>query len=165
MIDDIEEKMYDFEISKKNNLIFYGIPAPKKETRTSLTQTIQDIIHINLNITRDIAIESVNRISKGPEVRGCRPILVCFSHFKDKEEIFKKSKLLKTSSSIFVTEDMSKKTREARQELQKYLVNLAKTNPSKKAVIRYDKLYIDGAIFVFSEVEGMVVPQQGQRAM
>ena len=47
MIDDIEEKMYDFEISKKNNLIFYGIPASKKETRNSLTQTIQDIIHIN----------------------------------------------------------------------------------------------------------------------
>eukprot|EP00090_Calanus_glacialis_P032737 TRINITY_DN54248_c0_g1_i1.p1 TRINITY_DN54248_c0_g1~~TRINITY_DN54248_c0_g1_i1.p1 ORF type:complete len:177 (-),score=50.20 TRINITY_DN54248_c0_g1_i1:75-545(-) len=55
---------------------------------------------------------------------------------------------------------MSKKTREARHELQKYLVNLARSSPSKKVVIRYDKLYIDGAVYVFSEEEGRVLPQQ-----
>ena len=152
--------MYDFEISKKNNLIFCGIPAPRSESRNSLTQTIQEVVHINLQITREIAIDSVNRMLKGPEVKGCRPILVTFSYFKDREEVFKKSKLMKTCSSIMITEDMSKKTREARHELQKYLVNLARSSPSKKVVIRYDKLYIDGAVYVFSEEEGRVLPQQ-----
>ena len=161
MIDTIEEKMYDYEISKKNNLIFYGIPAPRNETRASLTQTIQDIIHINLQITRDISVDSVHRVLKGPEVRGCRPVLATFAYFKDRNEVFKKSKLMRTNSSIMITEDMSKKTREARHELQKYLVHLARSSPSKKAVIRYDKLYVDGEVFVFSEEEGKVVPQHG----
>lgn len=73
MIDNIEEKMYDFEVSKKNNLIFHGIPAPRNETRRSLTNTIEDIIKGELNIKRDIQIESVHRILKGPDIR-VRPL-------------------------------------------------------------------------------------------
>ena len=95
-----------------------------------------------------------------PEVRGCRPVLVTFSYYRDREEVFKKSKLLQTNCSILVTEDMSKKTREARYELQKYLVKLARSRPSKKAQIRYDKLYVDGQVFVYSEEERRVVPYQ-----
>ena len=160
-LEDIEEKLYDFELSKKNNLIFYGIPAPRNETRVSLAKTIQDIVHNVLNITREVHIEVAVRMKKGPEVRGCRPVLVTFSYFKDREEIFQKSKLLQTNCSILVTEDMSKKTREARYELQKFLVKLARSKPSKKCFIRYDKLYVDGAVFVYSEEENSVVPYQG----
>ena len=151
MIEVIEEKMYDFEIGKKNNLIMYGIPAPKNETRHSLASAVQDIIHNILNITRDISIETAVRMMKGPEVKGCRPVLVTFSYFKDRMEIFQKSKLLQTNCSILVTEDMSKKTREARYELQKFLVKLARSRPSKKAQIRYDKLYVDGQVLKFVE--------------
>ena len=162
MIENIEEKMYDFEVSKKNNLIFYGIPAPRNETRHSLAKTLQDILHSVLNITREVHMESAVRLMKGPEVRGCRPVLVTFSYYKDREEIFQKSKLLQTNCSILVTEDMSKKTREARYELQKFLVKLARSRPSKKAFIRYDKLYVDGSVFVFSEEERRVVPHHSQ---
>ena len=31
-LDRVQEKMYDFEINKKNNLIFYGIPGETRET-------------------------------------------------------------------------------------------------------------------------------------
>ena len=61
IIDSIEEKLYDFEVGKKNNLIFYGIPAPRNESRYSLTKTIQDILHNVLNITREIHLESASR--------------------------------------------------------------------------------------------------------
>lgn len=161
LIENIEEKMYDFEISKRNNLIFYGIPAPRNETRHSLAKTIQDIVQNVLNITRDIQIETAIRLMKGPEVRGCRPVLVTFSYFRDRDEIFQKSKLLQTNCSILVTEDMSKKTREARYELQKYLVKLARSRPSKKAQIRYDKLYVDGMVYVYNDEEKQVVPYEG----
>ena len=67
-IENIEEKMYDFEVGKKNNLIFYGIPAPRNETRHSLAKTIQDIVHNVLSITREPQIEAAVRMSKGPEV-------------------------------------------------------------------------------------------------
>lgn len=32
----IQEKMYDFEVNKRNNLLFYGIREEKKETPTEL---------------------------------------------------------------------------------------------------------------------------------
>ena len=31
-VDDINEKMYDFEVNKRNNLIFYGITGEQRET-------------------------------------------------------------------------------------------------------------------------------------
>ena len=43
-IENIEEKLYDFEMTKKNNLIFYGIPAPRNETRHSLSKAIEVIL-------------------------------------------------------------------------------------------------------------------------
>ena len=45
-IENIEEKLYDFEMTKKNNLIFYGIPAPRNETRHSLSKAIEVILVI-----------------------------------------------------------------------------------------------------------------------
>ena len=35
-IDDINEKMYDFEVNKRNNLIFYGIVGEHRETPSML---------------------------------------------------------------------------------------------------------------------------------
>ena len=37
---------------------------------------------------------------------------------------------------------------------------MARSRPSKKAQIRYDKLYVDGQVFVYSEEERRVVPYQ-----
>ena len=56
----------------------------------------------------------------GPEVRGCRPVLVNFETFKDREMVLRQGKALKRAS-IDVTEDFSKKTRETRQELRKFM--------------------------------------------
>ena len=61
MIENIEEKLYDFEVGKKNNLIFYGLPSPRNESRHSLTHKIQNILQKILNITRPISLESVSR--------------------------------------------------------------------------------------------------------
>ena len=100
MIDNIQEKMYDYENTKKNNLIFYGIPTHKGETSSKLLITIQDIIKNQFTIARDISIESVNRVLNGPEVMGCRPVLVTFSKFKDKSEVLQKSKFVQKPSSV-----------------------------------------------------------------
>ena len=39
-VDDINEKMYDFEANKRNNLIFYGIPNEARETHSMLQQKV-----------------------------------------------------------------------------------------------------------------------------
>ena len=40
-VEEINEKMYDFEANKRNNLIFYGIPNEIKETQPVLLQKIK----------------------------------------------------------------------------------------------------------------------------
>ena len=65
----------------------------------------------------------------GPEVRGCRPVLVNFAHFRDREEVLSKSKLLR-GTNVYITEDLSRKVREHRNELTKFMreVNFEKNN-------------------------------------
>ena len=65
------------------------------------------------------------------------------------------------NSVISVTEDFSRKTREARQELRKFLRLVKKSNPERRCFLQYDKLYIDGKLFLYSEVTGQVEEQSG----
>ena len=106
-------------------------------------------------MARDVGLQSVSRLYTGPEVQGCRPVLVTFENFKDKEDVFQASKLLR-KSVISVTEDFSKKTRESRQELRKFMRHVKKNNPEKRCHLQYDKLYIDGKIFIYNDMSGQV---------
>ena len=65
------------------------------------------------------------------------------------------------NSIISVTEDFSRKTREARQELRRFLRLVKKSNPERRCLLQYDKLYIDGKLFIYSEVTGQVEEQSG----
>ena len=121
------------------------------------------MMKIQLKIQKDIGVEIVNRVLNGPEVLGCRPVLVCFSSFKERQEVLERATSNKKSTTFSVTEDMSRKTREARQQLRRFLVKIKKRNPEKKCFLQYDKLYVDGRIYVYSAQEGKVVPQHGQR--
>ena len=53
-------------------------------------------------------------------MHGCRPSLVTFETFKDREDVLKNAKAL-MRSNVTVTEDLSKRTRESRQELRKFM--------------------------------------------
>ena len=116
VMDNMQDKIYEFETNKKNNLIFYGVPSEERETGERLLAKIQDVIRNNLNICREGLVSYANRMYTGPEVLGYRPVLVSFHNFKDREEVLQNSKFLKTSA-LSVTEDLSKKTRETRQEM------------------------------------------------
>ena len=35
-VESIQEKMYDFEVNKRNNLLFYGIKEDRRETPAEL---------------------------------------------------------------------------------------------------------------------------------
>ena len=159
----------------RNNLIFYGVPQEERETSERLLSKvtlhlsvysefnlnvviffqIKDLIKAHLKVARDVGVQSVSRLYTGPEVQGCRPVLVTFENFKDKEDIFQASKLLR-KSVISVTEDFSKKTRESRQELRKFMRHVKKTNPEKRCHLQYDKLYIDGKIYLYNDSLGQV---------
>ena len=65
------------------------------------------IIRTTLMLKREMVIKKASRIYTGPEVSGCRPLLVTFEDFKDREEVLRKTAMLK-GSNIHVTEDMSR---------------------------------------------------------
>ena len=55
-----------------------------------------------------------------------------------------------------MTEDLSKRTRESRQELRKFMRNIKKRNPERHCLLEYDKLFVDHSVFVWNDIEGQV---------
>ena len=64
-IDDIQEKMYDFEQNKRNNLIFYGVPGEDRENRDDLRIKIANLLRLHLNMRREIPISKASRMLTG----------------------------------------------------------------------------------------------------
>ena len=91
----------------------------------------------------------------GPEISGSRPVLVTFENFKDREEVLRKGKLSK-NSNIHISEDISKRTRETRAELRKFMRKIKKSNPDATCFMQYDKLYVNNKIYVFNDLQGRV---------
>ena len=56
LLEKIQDKLYDFDVNKKNNLIFNGIARQNGEDVAKLTGLVQDIIKRKLNISRFIDI-------------------------------------------------------------------------------------------------------------
>ena len=92
----------------------------------------------------------------GPEVGGCKPVLVTFEEYRDRDEVLRKSNTLK-GSGLSVTEDMSRRVREARTELRKFMRDLKKSNPAATCHVQYDKLFVNHRCYVWSESQARVV--------
>ena len=75
LVENIQEKMYEFESNMKNNLILYGISQEERETGEMLSNKVREIIRTHFKIARDVVLTNVSRIYTGPEVQGCRPVL------------------------------------------------------------------------------------------
>ena len=85
-IENIQEKMYDFEVNKRNNLLFYGIKEDRRETPSELLSKvrpvsersstfplqIRSVLRDSFTLKREITISSASRMFSGPDVGGCR---------------------------------------------------------------------------------------------
>ena len=123
---------------------------------SEILHKVKEIIRTQLSMQRQVVVTRVSRMFTGPKVSGCRPVLVTFESFRDKEDVLASSKVSMGRSAVTVTEDLSQKTREARQELRRFMREVRKINPEKRCFLKYDKLFIDGKMFVYSEAEGRV---------
>ena len=74
---------------------------------------------------------------------------------QDKEEIMRKTKFLK-GSSVYVGEDFSKRVRDQRHELQKFMKMMRGRRPAARFSLRYDKLFVDRDVFIFNDLTGQV---------
>ena len=62
-VSQMNEKMYDFEQNKRNNLIFYGMTQDPGETPESLAISIQKLIKDKMLLRREMNITQVIRTS------------------------------------------------------------------------------------------------------
>ena len=62
-VSQMNEKMYDFEQNKRNNLIFYGVPTDLTETSESLAINIQRLIKDKMLLKREMIITQVEKSS------------------------------------------------------------------------------------------------------
>ena len=97
----------------------------------------------------------VHRLNYGPDFRGHKPIQVCLVNYRDKEEILRKARLLK-GSNIYISEDFSRKVREHRNELIKFMKEVKTRDPTRRMTLRYDKLYVGNDVFFFNDLTGRV---------
>ena len=97
----------------------------------------------------------VVRLWNGPSFRGLKPILVTFHLFKDKEDILRKSPLLR-GSNIYITEDYSRKVRKHREELLKFAKLVKSRQAGVRCLLQYDRLYVDNDVYLYNEVEQRV---------
>jgi hypothetical protein len=64
-LDEVQEKMYDFEQNKRNNLIFYWVSGEEKEGRDELRVKILKLLRMYLNMKREIPVSKVSRMMTG----------------------------------------------------------------------------------------------------
>ena len=109
----------------------------------------------------------VVRLWNGPSFRGLKPILVTFHLFKDKEDILRKSPLLR-GTNIYITEDYSRKVRKHREELLKFAKMVKARQTGVRCLLQYDRLYVDNDVYLYNDVEQRVqrvlmkIPEGGE---
>jgi len=156
VVEDIQDKLIEFEERKRNNLIFYGVKGETRETPAELVNKITSIIRCSLDLKKDVTVSSVTRVYSGPKVGSCRPVVVTFEEMTAREEVLRKAGLLK-GSNVFVTEDMSRSIRGSQKELRKFMRDVKRGNPSTACNLQYDKLWVGGRCYRFDMEEGRVV--------
>ena len=107
-------------------------------------------------LNREIPTTKIARMLTGPEVRGCRPILIHFANWKDREEVLAKSRLLR-GTNIYVTEDLSRKIREHRNELNKFMREVCVFRVPITFIQPELTYFLDEAFFWYLYVLSMIV--------
>lgn len=134
---------------KQNKLIFYGTAEAQNETETDLINNIEEIIKEKLQLEfRKSDISNCYRIGKNTLKN--RPILLATISQLKRNEILRNGRKFK-GTNIFVQEDLIKKDLEERKILIKHMQ--AARSKNKKAVLKGNKLYIEGEQFTVKELE------------
>ena len=151
----LEEKLDSAENhSKRNNLLFYGIPTEAGETWSDCEDKVMNIIKTDMKITDSVAIERAHRVGIA--------IIIKLLSYKDKDKILKGTKnLASTNKDISVREDFSQAVQTKRSKLVPMMKTLRKDG--KRARLRFDKLVTDDGTFTFNLQTNLIEKLDGDR--
>ena len=131
--------------SRRNNLIFYGIPEETNESSAKSESLLYSFLEENLKLEEEdidgISVERAHRLGKrNANGDKPRPIIAKFTFHKDKELILSNARFL-AGSDFGISQDFPREIVQIRKELVKVLKQAKKDGHDAKV---YDKLYING---------------------
>jgi len=153
--EDVQDKLFDIDRSWQNTLVFHGVKQEANcgyESSECTDAKVREVLRNVLNMRREIQFLRVLRLYNGPDCRGPRPIVVCFSKWTDKEEVLRKSKILK-SKGIHVEEDLSRAAKSRRRELEKLMRSIKAREPERRCFLKFDKLIVDDNAYIYNDME------------
>ena len=132
--------------SRRNNLIFYGIPEETNESSAKSESLLYSFLEENLKTEEEdidgISVERARRLGKrNANGDKPRPIIAMFTFHKDKELILSNARFL-AGPDFGISQDFPREIVQIRKELVKVLKQAKKDGHNAKLV--YDKLYING---------------------
>ena len=145
--------------SRRNNLIFYGIPEGATDNWQKAEADVRVFLKDKMQIVDaddpdKLVIERAHRLG-GKKPGHTRPVITRFLNWKQKSEVFVKARDLPRDSTIRIGEDFSKRVRDDRQRLYPKLREAKQ--PGKRASLRFDKLFVDNIVYIVNDQNEIVV--------
>lgn len=135
---------------RSKNIVIKGIEEEENENENSIEEKVNRIIHkIGINVETERDIDEIRRIGR-KETGKKRPTLVKLMRESTKSEILRNARRLK-GTTIWIDEDFPKNVQEKRMTLIPRLKEAR--DRGHRAVLKYDKLIVDGEIVVDSDGE------------
>ncbi|XP_060597726.1 uncharacterized protein LOC132751567 [Ruditapes philippinarum] len=131
----------------KNNLLFFRVNDEESETNEQCKERILTIMKEDMKIKNAeiIMMTKTERMGRYKSDK-IRPIVVRYSSFEERESVRKSCKNLTKYNSVGVSQHFPKDIADKRKALGPIL-RKAK-NDKKKVELRYDKLFIDGNLYI-----------------
>lgn len=147
--------------SMRDNLLFMNIPEVRQPNQAGrpyedTERVLADFLHDNLQMD-NIPFERVHRITNNHYRRdGPRPIVAKFTFFKDREEVRRRSYMLR-GTHFGINEQFPEEIESKRRELYPIARHFRKEQ--KRVAMVRDKLYVDGREIRADDVD---IPHQRQ---
>ena len=152
--ENMQRKLCELEDrSRRNNIVISGLVEVGSESWEDSEKQVVELCSSKLGIV-DIPIERAHRLGRKMPNKN-RPIICKLLNFKDKELIKRNGFKLK-GTNIFINDDFSQRTRTARYHLRNFMKEM-KSKGAVSAKLNYDKLFIDGKLYVYNFETSRVV--------
>lgn len=144
------KKLVDYEDrSRRNNLIVFGLPEQRGETRNDLEQKI---IHETFSTKLGVTVSSVERIHRlGRLQEGkSRPVILRLFNYNEKQEVLNNcKKLKKKNTGLSVSNDHSQSTLSKRKKLWSSVQGDRQDDTRVRLV--HDKLFVNGEVYTWDD--------------
>jgi ribA/ribD-fused uncharacterized protein len=148
-VNDMQQKLLNLELqSRRNNLIFCGVPEQENEKWEDCENAVADILgSIGM---QGVKFERVHRL--GQKRQGShRHIIAKFCYYKDKERAWKSrfdlANIEIPATNLWITEDYPPEIQKKRKALYPALRAAKRSTTVTNASLNVDKLLVDGKTY------------------